>query len=153
MSTRTIREFAKRDARARGDWQGMNWIRQEKRLAIYLRDGAACVYCGDGIDDGAVLTLDHLHPHVRGGGNGATNLVTACKRCNDSRGARPLEQFVAVVAEYLDHGVMAKHILAHVEKCRNRKLDLITAKALIARRGSAFAALRSRRNHNSNRSK
>lgn len=143
----------KRDARARGDWQGMNWIRQAKRLAIYLRDGAACAYCGDGIDDGAVLTLDHLRPHVRGGGNDATNLVTACKRCNDSRGARPLKQFVAVVAEYLDHGVMAKHILAHVEACRHRKLDLITAKALIARRGGAFAALRSRRNHTSNRSK
>jgi 5-methylcytosine-specific restriction endonuclease McrA len=25
--------------------QGMNWIRPEKRLAIYLRDGLACCYC------------------------------------------------------------------------------------------------------------
>lgn len=32
--------------------QGMNWIRKDKRLAIYMRDGMACVYCG--------LTLDHL---------------------------------------------------------------------------------------------
>lgn len=153
MSARTILEFSKHDARARGDWQGMNWIRQEKRLAIYLRDGAACVYCGDGIDDGATMTLDHLRPHVRGGGNGATNLVTACKRCNDSRGARPLRSFIVSVAAYLNHGVNVDEIFAHVEACRNRKLDLITAKALIARRGSAFAALRSRRNHNSNRSK
>jgi hypothetical protein len=153
MSTRTIREFSKRDARARGDWQGMNWIRQAKRLAIYLRDGAACVYCGDGIDDGAILTLDHLRPHVRGGGNGATNLVTACKRCNDSRGARTLARFIVAVADYLDHGIDAVQIATHVEACRHRTLDLITAKALIARRGSAFAALRSRRNHNSNRGK
>jgi len=38
--------------------QGMNWIRKEKRLAIYLRDGLACGYCGQSIEDGAKLTLD-----------------------------------------------------------------------------------------------
>lgn len=31
----------------KADWQGMNWIRQDKRLAIYLRDGLACVWCGE----------------------------------------------------------------------------------------------------------
>jgi 5-methylcytosine-specific restriction endonuclease McrA len=76
------------NARARGDWQGMNWIRQEKRLAIYLRDGCACVWCGAKVEEGAQLTLDHVRCHSAGGSNAASNLVTACKRCNDSRGAR-----------------------------------------------------------------
>src|SRR5438128_11454104 len=33
--------------------QGMNWIRPEKRLALYLRDGLACCYCGEAVEDGA----------------------------------------------------------------------------------------------------
>ena len=68
------------------NWQGMKWIRNEKRLAIYLRDGLACVYCAESVEDGATLTLDHLKTHFRGGSNEAGNLVTACKRCNSSRG-------------------------------------------------------------------
>ena len=29
---------------------GSKWIRPEKRMAIYLRDGLACVYCGEGVE-------------------------------------------------------------------------------------------------------
>ena len=68
-----------RDRHANGG-QGMNWIRKEKRLAIYLRDGLACCFCGEGVEDGAKLTLDHLTPHSHGGTNGAENLATACHR-------------------------------------------------------------------------
>ena len=52
-----------------GSYQGMNWIKPAKRLALYLRDGLACAYCGDGIEDGIRLTLDHLTPHSLGGSN------------------------------------------------------------------------------------
>ena len=48
-------------------YQGMNWLRPEKRLAIYIRDGLACAYCGEGIEDGATLTLDHLIPTCKAG--------------------------------------------------------------------------------------
>ena len=56
-------------ARGRGDWQGMNWIRQDKRLAIYLRDGLACAYCGHSVESGASLSLDHLKPASKDGCN------------------------------------------------------------------------------------
>ena len=78
--------------------QGMNWITQHKRLAIYMRDGLACAYCGDGVEDGAKLTLDHLTPYSEGGSNHESNLVTCCQRCNSSRGNRSVEQFAAGVA-------------------------------------------------------
>lgn len=74
-------------------WQGMNWCRPSTRLAIYLRDGLACVWCGAGVEEGARLTLDHLKPHSKGGSNAPSNLLTACKRCNDSRGARSAAKF------------------------------------------------------------
>ena len=77
--------------------QGMNWITKHKRLAIYMRDGLACCYCAEGIEEGAKLTLDHVVPHSKGGSNDARNLVTACHRCNSNRGDRSITTFAAAV--------------------------------------------------------
>lgn len=68
---------------------GMHWIRDDKRQAIYHRDGDACVWCGSRES----LTLDHLTPRDRGGTNDADNLVTACHPCNSERQHRPLEEW------------------------------------------------------------
>jgi hypothetical protein len=121
--------------------QGMNWIRPEKRLAIYLRDGLACCYCGESLEDGAKLTLDHLTPHSHGGSNHQKNLVTCCHRCNSSRGNRDYKEFAEAAAEYIDRGVTADEILAHIEQTRMRKLDVAAAKELIAHRGGFTQAL------------
>lgn len=120
----------------------MNWIRPEKRLAIYLRDGLSCAYCGVAVEEGAQLTLDHLQPHSLGGTNDATNLVTCCHRCNSSRGNRQVEEFASAVALYLDHGVEANAIVQHIAMTTARPLDLAAAKILIARRGGFTAALK-----------
>jgi len=122
--------------------QGMNWIRQEKRLAIYLRDGLACCYCGQGIEDDAKMTLDHLKPYSSGGSNEPSNLVTCCHRCNSSRGKRSWKEFAGAVAEYVDHGVTASEIIGHIASTRKRRLDVAEAKAIMARRGGFVAALR-----------
>jgi hypothetical protein len=131
------------NARAKGNWQGMNWIRQEKRLAIYLRDGCACAWCGATVEQGAKLTLDHVVAHSRGGSNKESNLVTSCLRCNSARGARSAAKFAVVVAAYLNHGITAAAILGNVRRQSARviKTHLIEAKTLIERRGSVFAVL------------
>jgi len=121
--------------------QGMNWIRREKRLAIYIRDGLACCYCGEGVEDGAKLTLDHLTPHSHGGSNRQTNLVTCCHRCNSSRGNRDYREFADAVAAYLNHGVKAEDIISHIEETSQRQLDVAGAKEIIARRGGFTQAL------------
>jgi len=121
--------------------QGMNWIRPVKRLAIYLRDGLACSYCGEGIEHDTKLTLDHLRCYDSGGSNAATNLVTCCRRCNSSRGTRSWKEFAGSVAGYLNHGVTADEIIEHVSNTRRRSLDLAAAKELMARRGGFSAAL------------
>lgn len=121
--------------------QGMNWIRPEKRLAIYLRDGLACCYCGDTVEQGAKLTLDHLKPHCKGGANTPSNLVTCCHRCNSSRGKRSYTKFADSVAAYLNHDVTTAKILAHIARTRQRVLNIAEAKELIARRGGFSAAL------------
>lgn len=136
---------AKTTSRGKGKYQGMNWIRQEKRLAIYLRDGMACGYCGASVEEGAQLTLDHLKPHSQGGTNKETNLVTCCLKCNSSRGNRAVVDFATATAAYLDHGIEAAQIVAHVTACAKRKLDMPAAKEMIARRGSCFEVLQAAR--------
>ena len=85
---------------ATNGWHGSNWIRRERRAALYARDGWACVYCGRGPrdrrathQDAVVLSLDHLTPRIENGGNENSNLVTSCKACNSSRQDRPWREF------------------------------------------------------------
>lgn len=118
------------------------WCRPTTRLAVYLRDGMACAYCGQGVEDGAALSLDHIVPYALGGGNEVTNLVTCCMRCNSSRGARTVPQFAKAVAAYLDNGAQPRAIVAHVKACAKRELPRNEARALLARRGSVAAAVK-----------
>ncbi len=55
---------------------------------IFIRDRYRCQYCGSVKD----LTLDHIIPKVRGGKDTWTNLVCACKKCNNYKGNRTPEE-------------------------------------------------------------
>jgi hypothetical protein len=129
----------------KANWQGQNWVRPSTRLAIYLRDGLACAYCGAGVEDGAKLTLDHLKPHSKGGTNAPENLVTCCHKCNCSRGDRSVAVFARAVASYVNHGVKAEQIIAHVRATARRALPRAEARALLARRGTVAAVVRSKK--------
>jgi len=131
-------------ARDRGEWQGMNWCRPATRLAVYLRDGLACAYCGATVEDGATLTLDHVVPASKGGSNDPANLVTCCSRCNSSRGTRSVPQFAEAVAAYLNHGADAAEIVRHVRRTVRRVLPRAEARELIARRGTVARVLAGR---------
>jgi 5-methylcytosine-specific restriction endonuclease McrA len=54
------------------------------RFNLFLRDAFSCQYCGAGED----LTFDHLIPRSKGGRTTWENIVTACARCNLSKGGR-----------------------------------------------------------------
>lgn len=112
--------------------QGSKWIRKDKRLAIYLRDGMACAYCGKGVEEsGAPLTLDHLLPCSKGGGNHEGNLVTCCLSCNSRRQDMDLDQWLQIALPEHSHEV-------GLWICQHTALDLAPyraeAKALLARR-------------------
>lgn len=55
------------------------------RRNILERDRHTCQYC---YYKGEQLTLDHVVPRSRGGGDTWENLVTACVRCNVKKGNR-----------------------------------------------------------------
>lgn len=61
------------------------------RKNIYLRDKHTCQYCGERFEE-KELTLDHVTPVSKGGGNSWENLVTSCFQCNNKKGDRlPLQ--------------------------------------------------------------
>lgn len=59
-----------------------------RRAAVFLRDDFTCNYCGE---RGGILECDHVIPLARGGSSDTDNLVTSCSRCNQSKGAIPLD--------------------------------------------------------------
>ena len=100
------------------------WIRREKRLAIYLRDKFRCAYCRIDLHDAAPqdITLDHLEARANGGMNHEVNLVTACRSCNCSRQSREWAQFASAQA------------VRRINRTRWIPLNLDLARDLIARR-------------------
>lgn len=73
------------------------WEKQQKAdthntrylVAVLLRDGEACRYCGRPVQpndnrSGRGRTIDHLHPGRPA--RGAEDLVVACRECNGARG-------------------------------------------------------------------
>lgn len=93
-----------RKARGSGGGYTSGWIRKNKRVAIYLRDGLCCAYCGAyGPTKG--LTLDHVNG--REAGNEAENLVTCCRDCNLGRRHRPAAFATVTAMPLTDHLIRA----------------------------------------------
>ncbi|MGB0867891.1 MAG: HNH endonuclease [Granulosicoccaceae bacterium] len=58
--------------------------------ALFSRDHYHCLYCGQR-SSAEHLTRDHVIPVSKGGKDSWTNLVTACRRCNQKKGDRTPE--------------------------------------------------------------
>lgn len=108
-------EWAKRPRRS------SKWISKARRLAIYLRDGFSCCYCGRDLRNAkrSDVTLDHLRPQVRQGGHETRNLVTACSRCNCGRKEQTWWTFATPGA------------VARIKVLRRRAINLPLARAII----------------------
>ena len=103
---------------------GSKWIRRDKRLAIYLRDGFRCAYCARDLAgaEAAEVTLDHLN--AGHSDHAQTNLVCCCRSCNSSRQDTPLAAWIGAAAakkvrqqarrSLKRHRAVAKTILAIV---------------------------------------
>ena len=109
-----VQELVRFDMQAMGnpDIQGVEY--QQGTLAGYeLREyllekwGRKCAYCGA---ENIPLQVEHIHPKARGGGNRVSNLTMACRCCNESKGAQPVEAFLAKKPALL------KNILAQAKR-------------------------------------
>ena len=59
--------------------------------ALFARDGYLCMYCARPFA-AAQLTRDHIVPTSRGGYDQWENVVAACRRCNQHKADRLLEE-------------------------------------------------------------
>lgn len=122
----TREEYCRRPGRS------SKWIRREKRIAIYIRDGFRCMYCGEDLRDAKPqqMGLDHIEPQsqckkrgklTRAGKsmNHESNLVTACVTCNGSRQDKPLHRFAAPGA------------IKRIRRNVRRKLNMDLARAMV----------------------
>lgn len=66
-------------------------ISQQVSWNVFRRDGYACRYCGN---DKVPLTVDHLVLWEEGGPSIEANLLTACKKCNKTRGNMQYEEWL-----------------------------------------------------------
>lgn len=59
---------------------------------LFKRDRQICGYCGQKFARHD-LTRDHIVPRCRGGRDEWTNCTTACRNCNQAKGAKSVEEF------------------------------------------------------------
>ncbi len=78
------------------------FVRHEVRFSrrnIFERDNNRCQYCGRRLPK-SELTIDHVVPQSRGGGDTWTNLVLACVGCNVRKANRtPAEAGMPLIKE------------------------------------------------------
>lgn len=71
------------------NYSSKQWDRHVRfnRKNVFLRDNFMCQYCYQKFAPQR-LTLEHVVPRCRGGGTSWSNVVTACRPCNQKKGHR-----------------------------------------------------------------
>jgi hypothetical protein len=64
----------------------------DNNALLFKRDRFTCAYCGEKFPD-KTLSRDHIVPKSRGGTDDWMNCVTACKRCNQAKGCKLVQDF------------------------------------------------------------
>lgn len=57
------------------------------RAGIKEAWGNRCAYCSKPPIDDKSLTIDHVKPRARGGEDRTSNVIPACRRCNQAKGS------------------------------------------------------------------
>ena len=100
------------------------------RSNVYLRDNYICQYCKQ-MFSYKDLTLDHVIPKSKGGKTEWSNIVSACRKCNNDKAShthiKPYKQprkpdFLQLVngvnTVHIDHEIWLKYINPNSEKKR-----------------------------------
>ena len=63
----------------------------EVREYLLEKWGRECAYCGM---ENVPLEIEHIVPKSRGGSNRVSNLTLSCRKCNQKKGNKPVEEFL-----------------------------------------------------------
>ena len=100
------------------------------RSNVYLRDNYICQYCKQMFSH-KDLTLDHVIPRSKGGKTKWTNIVSACRKCNNDKASHThikpykeptepdfYELVTGVNPAHIDHDIWFKYI--KLDESRNK---------------------------------
>jgi 5-methylcytosine-specific restriction endonuclease McrA len=92
-----------------GNLRGAGYTPPLNNQTLFRRDAYLCLYCGARFTY-SLLSRDHVTPFSRGGLDMWSNVVSACRRCNNAKASRTPEQagmqllavpFTPTYAEYI----------------------------------------------------
>ena len=89
------------------EYQQGELLGYEVREYLLNKWGRKCAYCDA---ENVPLQIEHIYPKAKGGTNRISNLCLACSKCNQKKGAKSIEQFLAKKPELL------KKILTQAKK-------------------------------------
>jgi endonuclease I len=76
-------------------------MNREIRQQVYEKYSGHCAYCGSKIEY-KDMQIDHFNPQVFGGSDEMSNLMPACRECNNYKYNYSLEQFRGYLEDVYD---------------------------------------------------
>ncbi len=110
------------------EYQQGELLGYEVREYLLEKWGRRCTYCSR---ENIPLQVEHIVPKAKNGSNRVSNLCLACEKCNQKKGTRSIEKFLALKPQLL------KTILSQAKK------PLRDAAAVNATRWKLFESLKS----------
>ena len=110
---------------------------QQSGLCFYCRKAVLHPDYGLHLDNSA--TVDHVIPRFRGGSNHSSNLILACRRCNQNKGSQDFFKFIKL------QGLLRKRIKRLRRSRRRRRRRRLARPRARPPRASRPARLRSAR--------
>ena len=94
-------------------------VPQRLRYEVLRRDNHTCRYCGQSAPE-VPLEVDHVIPKALGGSDDASNLVTACRRCNRGKASVPAD--APIVEDISQDAVRLARAMAEVTAIRSQEI-------------------------------
>jgi hypothetical protein len=98
-------------------------VNAKLRYRILKRDKSKCRRCGQTVDDGVKLVIDHIVPVAWGGPTEETNLWSLCEECNLGKKAYESDVDAAAMKEVMRHSAARDRIRAYFELKPNQSIS------------------------------
>jgi len=95
VSVSELRKIRRQIRNVRGGRQRRRAVLSLLRNSLARRQSNRCALCGKPFTDSNPPTIDHRTPRTRGGSDDRRNLQATHKRCNQAKGNRTMEEWVA----------------------------------------------------------
>ncbi|MFW5891207.1 MAG: HNH endonuclease [bacterium] len=98
--------------------------RTKEKLYIYYREDKKCFYCNKKLLY-KQMSVDHFYPLSSGGTHDIFNIVCSCKKCNELKENRIIENYKVIILELFLKAVEDDFIIGEKLDISNRELKFL----------------------------